>query len=56
VDAGTQAHEQWPLARSDHWFDFLVTIDGARDFARRFAGTIETGSTDPGIGPMRLTV
>jgi hypothetical protein len=40
-------------------FDFLVTVDGARDFVRRFAGKIETGQpgrTDPGMGPMRMTV
>jgi phospholipase C len=59
VDAGTQAHEHWPLAQSDHWFDFLVTVDGEAAFVRRFAGKIETGKagrTDPGIGPMRLTI
>ncbi|HEY2402972.1 MAG TPA: phospholipase C, phosphocholine-specific [Steroidobacteraceae bacterium] len=59
VAAGSEAHEHWPLSRSDHWFDFLVTVDGARDFARRFAGKIETGKpgqTDPAMGPMRMTV
>jgi phospholipase C len=59
VAAGSEAHEHWPLARSDHWFDFLVTVNGARDFVRRFAGKLETGKpgqTDPGIGPMRMTV
>jgi phospholipase C len=49
------------IALDEHYptSDFLVTVDGARDFVRRFAGKIETGKpgqTDPGIGPMRMTV
>jgi len=46
-------------AESDHWFDFLVTLKNTPNFVRRFAGKIETGKpghTDPGIGPMRMTI
>lgn len=59
VDAGAEAHSLWSLVESDHWFDFLITTDSERAFVRRFAGKIETGKpgrTDPGIGPMRITV
>src|SRR5262249_2507348 len=59
VAPGAEAREQWVLAKSDHWFDFLVTLADAPDFVRRFAGKIETGKpgrTDPGIGPMRMTI
>jgi phospholipase C len=59
VEPGAESHEHWPLAKSDHWFDFLVTLNGAPEFLRRFAGKIETGKagrTDPGIGPMRMTI
>jgi phospholipase C len=56
---GSEAREHWPLAKSDYWYDILVTLVGAPDFVRRFAGKVETGKagrTDPGIGPMRLSV
>jgi phospholipase C len=59
VSPGTEARERWPLAASDHWYDLLVTLTGAPEFVRRFAGKVETGKpgrTDPGIGPMRLSV
>jgi phospholipase C len=59
VEPGAEAREHWPLAKSDHWFDLLITLAGAPEFARRFAGKIETGKpgrTDPGIGLMRMTV
>jgi phospholipase C len=59
VQAGAEAHEHWPLLKSDHWFDFLITLKGTSNFVRRFAGKIETGKpgrTDPGIGPMRLSI
>jgi phospholipase C len=59
VEAGAEAREHWPLLKSDHWFDFLVTLKGTPNFIRRFAGKVETGKpgrTDPGIGPMRMTI
>jgi phospholipase C len=59
VGPGAEARESWSLDKSDHWYDFLVTVEAAPDFVRRFAGKIETGKlgrTDPGIGPMRLTI
>jgi len=59
VEPGTEARQHWPLAASDHWYDLLVTLAGAPDFVRRFAGKVETGKpgrTDPGIGPMRMTI
>jgi phospholipase C len=59
VSPGAEARERWPLAASDHWYDLLVTLTGAPEFVRRFAGKVETGKpgrTDPGIGPMRLSV
>jgi phospholipase C len=59
VQPGTEAREHWPLAASDHRYDLLITLAGAPDFVRRFAGKVETGNpgrTDPGIGPMRMVV
>ena len=59
VRPGTEARDHWSLAASDHWYDLLVTLAGAPDFARRFAGKVETGKagrTDPGIGAMRLSI
>jgi phospholipase C len=59
VGPGTEAREHWPLAKSDHWYDLLVTLAGAPDFVRRVAGKVETGKpgrTDPGIGPMRTAI
>jgi phospholipase C len=41
-----------PLAASHAWYDFSVAVDGATDFARRFAGRVETGkagSSDPAM-------
>ncbi len=59
LKSGTEVRELWPLTQSDHWFDLTVTLVGAPEFARRFAGKVETGKsgrTDPGIGAMRMTV
>jgi phospholipase C len=59
VGAGTEAREHWFLLKSDHWFDFLVMLEGTPEFVRRFAGKIETGKpgrTDPGIGPICMTL
>jgi phospholipase C len=50
-----QGRQSWPLGHSD----LTVTLAGAPEFVRRFAGKAETGKagrTDPGIGSMRLTV
>ncbi len=48
----TLSHE-FQLAKSHHWYDFLILIEGHADFARRYAGRVETGKpgyTDPLIG------
>ena len=58
-EAGAEAGEHYLLAKSDHWFDLLITRAGALEFARRSAGKMETGKpgrTDLGIGLVRLTV
>jgi phospholipase C len=42
-----------PLERSYGWYDVTLTVEGASDFARRYAGRIETGRssrTDPLMG------
>ncbi|HEX3134933.1 MAG TPA: phospholipase domain-containing protein, partial [Planctomycetota bacterium] len=41
------------LQRSHGWYDVTLTVEGAPDFARRYAGRIETGQpsrTDPLMG------
>jgi phospholipase C len=41
------------LGQSHHWYDFSVTIAGADQFLRRFAGRVETGKngfSDPVMG------
>jgi phospholipase C len=50
---GQEAVLRWPLADSNNWYDFTLTIDGVADFSRRFAGRLETGKdsiTDPAMG------
>jgi phospholipase C len=57
VDGRSDVRVAWPLEASDQWYDLAVTVSGAPEFLRRFAGKVETGRpglTDPGIGPMRL--
>jgi phospholipase C len=42
-----------PLVESFGWYDFTLTIDGAADFSRRYAGRMETGRplrSDPVMG------
>ncbi|MEO5978625.1 MAG: phospholipase C, phosphocholine-specific [Chryseolinea sp.] len=41
------------LSRSYRWYDFTLSIDGAHQYARRYAGRVENGEpglTDPAIG------
>ena len=41
------------LAKSHRWYDFTVRVSGFGDFARRYAGRVETGEegfTDPLMG------
>ena len=43
---------RYPVAASDHWYDFAVEVDGAT-WRRRFAGHVETGlpsRSDPALG------
>lgn len=57
VAPGAEQRHVWRLDRSDHWYDFSVTVPDKPGFLRRFAGKVETGRqgrTDPAIGPMRL--
>jgi phospholipase C len=45
------------LARSHCWYDFSVTIAGAEQYLRRFAGRVETGKSgisDPAMGRVRI--
>ncbi len=54
--AGESAELRWPLAETQHWYDFSVQLDGVPGFARRFAGHVETGRpsvSDPALGDMR---
>jgi phospholipase C len=42
-----------PLQRTHGWYDVTLTVDGFPDFARRYAGRVETGRasrTDPVMG------
>ncbi len=42
-----------PLAESFGWYDLTLTIEGAPQFTRRYAGRVETGSplrSDPVMG------
>jgi len=51
--AGGQASESWPVADSQHWYDFSVTSDVDAGYLRRIAGHVETGlpsTSDPAIG------
>ena len=52
-----QGHDTFTLSsgldRSFGWYDFLITTDSSRAFARHLAGHVETGrdsATDPAIG------
>ena len=43
---------RYPVAASDHWYDFMVELDGST-WRRRFAGHVETGRSsrsDPALG------
>jgi len=45
---------RYPIAASDHWYDFAIEQPGAA-WSRRFAGHVETGrpsKSDPAIGAM----
>jgi phospholipase C len=58
VAPGAEVRDLWRLGASDRWYDLTATLEGRPDFARRFAGKVETGAqgrTDPGIGAMRGT-
>ncbi len=53
VEPGSSRALVMALGQSHHWYDFSVTIDGAKRFLRRFAGRVETGESgfsDPVMG------
>ena len=53
VPAGGQVEQAWPLANSNAWYDFSVTLNEDPAYLRRFAGRVETGrhgSSDPAMG------
>ena len=53
VPAGTSLRLPLQLAKQHGWYDITVTVEGYPDFARRFAGRVETGQngiTDPAMG------
>lgn len=50
---GTSIESVWPVAASDHWYDFSVTSDSDPGYLRRLAGHMETGlasASDPAFG------
>lgn len=49
--ANAQSEDHWPIAQSDHWYDFTITQ--GNKVVQRLAGHIETGrpsKSDPAIG------
>jgi phospholipase C len=55
--AGATQTLRYPIAASDHWYDFAVDIAGSI-WTRRFAGHVETGKpsrSDPDFGGLSTT-
>ena len=55
ISAGAVAKVVLDLRKSGGWYDFGVTAKGFEDFARRYAGRVETGQesiSDPAMGGM----
>jgi phospholipase C len=54
IEPGDKRFLVMALGQSHQWYDFSVTIAGAEQFLRRFAGRVETGKSgfsDPGFSP-----
>ncbi len=52
VSAGDPEH-LWNVAEYGNWYDFTATVEGREEYARRFAGRLETGRdsiSDPAMG------
>jgi phospholipase C len=52
LPAGGRIEINWALSSSDAWYDLTVAADNPADFARRYAGHVETGKpgkTDPAL-------
>jgi phospholipase C len=50
---GGKEHVVLSLERSQRWYDFSVTVEGAAGYLRRYAGHVETGQagfSDPAMG------
>lgn len=57
VKRGAKKSVPLNLRKSFSWYDFSITIDGAENFERRFAGRVETGKlglSDPYMGRIRI--
>jgi phospholipase C len=53
IGAGASTDMLLNLARSHHWYDFSITVQGNDTFEERYAGHVETGAvskTDPLMG------
>ena len=53
LKAGEAAKDAWPLIRSAHWYDLIVTSGDDPHWQRRLSGHLETGRpslSDPAIG------
>jgi phospholipase C len=44
VRAGAERTVAFNLARSQRWYDFAVTVEGAGEYERRYAGRVENGA------------
>lgn len=52
LPAGGRVKLHWALSSSNAWYDLTVAADNPTDFARRYAGHVETGKpgkTDPAL-------
>jgi phospholipase C len=43
LDAGKSLVLRWDLAPTSGWYEFVITVDQDPEFARHFAGHVETG-------------
>jgi phospholipase C len=53
LEAGGTATDSWPIGRSAHWYDLIVTAEAEPRWLRRLSGHLETGRpsfSDPAIG------
>ena len=53
LEAGGTVVDAWPLARTAHWYDLIVTSEADPRWLRRLSGHLETGRpslSDPAMG------